>query len=156
MSDLTGRSINGKIRLHDGRVFLSEDTDDRPCKCCAFECEAELEIEVTFCGMTLNATVQIPGFTDFAEVTLPDGSYILLSAQIGCGPCGWEISIGICAYCDATQVAGSDAFTASVPFAATEETFGAGHCPESGAVDLECFSEQFGIPCVTTVTASIA
>ena len=155
MSDLTGRAINGKIRLHDGLVFLSEQTDDRPCKCCALECEAELDIEVTFCGMTLNATVQIPGILTFAQVDLPDGSYIILSAQISCGVCGWELNIGVCAYCESTQQAASDAFIASVPFADTAEATG-GYCPETGAVDLTCFGDQFGIPCVTTTTASIA
>lgn len=154
MSDLTGRSINGKIRLHDGQVFLSEDTDDLPCKCCAFECEADLEIEVTFCGMTLNATVQIPGVLPFAQVDLPDGSYIIASATISCGPCGWEVDIGVCAYCDATQQAASDGFVASIPFANNPEA-GGGYCPETGGIDLTCFGDQFGIPCVTLTTASI-
>lgn len=155
MSALVGRSIGGKIRLHEGQVFLAEHDDDRPCKCCAFECEADLTISVSFCGMTINATLEIPGVLDFGEATLPDGSYIILSAQIGCTPCGWELNLGICAYCESTQEAGSDAFTASVPFAASAEA-GGGYCPETGAVTLTCFSEQFGIPCVTTTTASIA
>lgn len=155
MSDIAGRSIDGKIRLHDGLVFFSGETDGRPCKCCAFECEAELDIQVTFCGMTLNATVQIPGVLSFAQVDLPDGSYIILSAQITCGPCGWAVDIGVCAYCDATQQAASDGFVASIPFADSPEANGS-YCPETGAIDLTCFGDQFGIPCVTTTTASIA
>jgi hypothetical protein len=155
MSALVGRSIGGKIRLHEGQVFLAEHDDDRPCKCCAFECEADLTISVSFCGMTVNATLEIPGVLDFAEATLPDGSYIILNAEISCTPCGWGLILGICAYCDSTEEFGSDAFTASVPFAASAEA-GGGYCPETGAVALTCYGEQFGIPCVTTTTASIA
>ncbi len=156
MSGLSGRSISGKIRVHEGRVFLSESTDARPCKCCAFECESELTIEVTFCGMTAVRTVPIPGILDGNQIeTLPDGSYLIVSASISCGPCGWALDIGVCAYCEATQQAASDGFTALIPFAATAEATG-GYCPESGAVDLTCFGEQFGIPCVTTTTAEIA
>lgn len=155
MSELASRSVDGKIRLQDGLVFLSQAADDRPCKCCAFQCEADLSIQVSFCGMTLNATIEIPDILSFAQEDLPDGSYIILSAQISCGPCGWELSIGICAYCESTQQAASDAFTASLPFAESPEANGT-YCPETGAIDLTCFGDQFGIPCVTTTTASIA
>lgn len=156
MSGLVGRSISGKIRLHDGRVFLADDTDSRPCKCCAFECATELTIEVTFCGMTAIRTVPIPGILDGNQIeTLPDDSYLIVSGQISCTPCGWFVDIGICGFCESTQQAASDGFTGFIPFAATAEA-GGGYCPETGAVDLTCFGEQFGIPCVTTTTAEIA
>lgn len=155
MSDLFGRSISGKIRMHGGSVFLSEETDHRPCKCCAFECEAELTVETTFCGMTVTETLPIPGILNQGQANLPDGSYLILSAEISCTACGWELLIGVCAYCDATGQAASDAFTASIPFSDTAEA-GGGYCPDFGAVDLTCFGDQFGIPCVTNTTASIA
>lgn len=128
---------------------------DRACYCCASECESELTVSVSFCGMTVAETLQIPGTLGQGIATLPDGSYLILSADISCTPCGWSVLIGVCAYCDATQEAASDSFTAFIPFAATPEADGR-YCPEAGAVDLVCFGEQFGIPCVTTPTASIA
>lgn len=155
MSALAGRSINNKIRLHNSRVFLSESNDSRPCKCCSFDCSTDLSISVSFCGMTVTATVPIPGNLDSAQANLPDGSYLIVSGSISCGPCGWALDIGVCGYCESTQEAASDGFTALIPFAATAEATG-GYCPESGAVDLTCFGEQFGIPCVTTTTAEIA
>jgi len=155
MSALVGRSIGGKIRLHEGQVFLAEHDDGRPCKCCAFECDADLTISVSFCGMTINATLEIADVPYFRQATLPDNSYIFLWAEISCTPCGWKLNLLICAYCVSTQEAGSDAFTASVPFATSAEA-GGGYCPETGAIDLTCFGDQFGIPCVTTTTASIA
>lgn len=155
MSGLAGRALNNRIRLHAGRVFLSEQTDDTPCKCCAFECVSELSIEVSFCGMTAVRAVPIPGILDGNQIeTLPDGSYLIVSAQIACGPCGWALDIGVCGYCESTQEAASDGFTALIPFAATAEA-GGGYCPEPGFVDLTCFGEQFGIPCVTNTTAEI-
>jgi hypothetical protein len=162
MPDYVGRAINGKIRIHAPDpwtlfVFMREryDQDDLPCKCCSFECGNDLLISLSFCGMTLNATVPIPGILNQAQANLPDGSYLILSAQIDCGPCGWSVLIGVCAYCEATQQAASDSFTASIPFGENPEGNGR-YCPETGAVDLVCFGEQFGIPCVTTPTASIA
>lgn len=158
MSDLTGRSISGKIRMHDGSVFLSEQTDHRPCKCCASECEAELTVEVTFCNFTATLTVPIPGTGNFNQDLDLDGpgtSYIELSVEIVCTACGWELIIGICAFCEETNVFASDGFTAFIPFAMTQEP-GGGYCPEAGAIDLTCFGDQFGIPCVTNTTASIA
>ena len=158
MSDLTGRSINGKIRLHNGLVFLSETTDDRPCKCCAFECAAEVTVEVTFCGHTQDLQVTIPG-SSFINVDLdgegPSESYINLSASISCSACGWYLEIGVCAFCEATNTYASDSFFAFIPFADTAEATG-GYCPEPGVVDLTCFGDQFGIPCITTATAEIA
>ena len=162
MPDYVGRSINSKIRVHVPDpytllVFVRErgDQDDLPCKCCSPDCSTDLSISVSFCGMTVNATVPIPGVLNQAQANLPDGSYLIVSAQIDCGPCGWSVLIGVCAYCDATQQAASDGFTAFIPFAATPEADGR-YCPETGAVDLVCFGDQFGIPCVTTPTASIA
>lgn len=129
----------------------------RACYCCAFECELELTVEVMFCGMTATATLQIPGVEPLGQglASLPDGSYLILSAQISCTPCGWDVLIGVCGYCESTQEASSDAFTAVIPFAATQAPSG-GYCPAPGQVELECFGEQFGIPCVTTTTAEIA
>jgi len=162
MSDYVGRSISGKIRVHTPdpytlQVFLQErgDTRNLPCKCCATDCDTEVSISVSFCGMTVTATVPIPGTLGFAQENLPDGSYLIVSAQISCGPCGWFFDMGVCAYCDATQQAASDAFTASIPFAATPEANGT-YCPETGAVTLTCLGDQFGIPCVTNPTVSIA
>lgn len=156
MSELTGRAINGKIRLHDGLVFLSEETDGRPCKCCAFECESEVSVSVEWCGMSVAFSLPIPGSSGFVEdPTPPPDSYLIVDAQISCTPCGWSLVIGVCAYCDETGQFASDSFTALIPFASAEEPAG-GYCPEAGAVDLVCFGDQFGIPCVTTTTASIA
>lgn len=161
MTLLKARAKDGKIRLHltatDELVFMVEDSSDtRPCKCCSFDCASELTVEVSFCGMTATETLAIPAFLDSQQVvTLPDGSYIILSAQIYCTPCGWVMEIGVCAYCDATQEAAADAFTATVPFSPTAEADGT-FCPETGAVTLECFGDQFGIPCITTTTATIA
>lgn len=126
----------------------------RACYCCAESCEAELTIEVTFCGMTAIRTVPIPGILDGNQIeTLPDDSYLIVSAQIACTPCGWELSIGVCAYCVATGQAASDAFTATIPFGGGSPS--GGYCPLNGVIELECFGEQFGIPCVTTATAEI-
>lgn len=155
---LAGRLINNRIRVHDGKVFMSEEADDRPCKCCATECAAELTIEVSFCGMTVTEPILIPGILTYPYgiATLPDGSYLIVSAEISCTACGWEVLIGVCGYCDSTGAAASDSFTAFVPFAATAEQPPNLYCPEAGAVDLVCFGQQFGIPCVVTPTATIA
>lgn len=155
MTPLVARSIDGKIRMHDGDVFFSEEDDDTPCKCCALECEEEVTITVTFCGMTAERTLPIPGILDGNQFeSLPDGSYLIVSAQISCGPCGWDLSIGVCAFCVATDQAASDGFTGVIPFADNPAP-GGGYCPKSGAVDLTCFGDQFGIPCVTNPTASV-
>ena len=155
----TLRNIGGidRIVMNDGLVWLSERDDNRPCKCCAFECEVEVAISIEFCGMSVNVTMPIPGFLDTQAniVSLPDGSYLIPSASIYCTPCGWTLAIEICAYCAETEQFASEGFTASIPFAAAEETFGAGHCPELGEVDLQCFGEQFGIPCITTTSATV-
>lgn len=150
----SARLIDGKVVLLNGLVRVGSEGDTRPCKCCAGVCDADLSIEITFCGMTLNATVAIPGVLPFAQVDLPDGSYIIASGTISCGPCGWAVDIGVCAYCEATQQAASDGFVASIPFADNPED-GGGYCPQTGGIDLTCFGDQFGIPCVTTTTAFI-
>lgn len=155
---LAARLVDNKIRLHDGKVFLSEEADDTPCKCCASECPTEVTVEVTFCGFTATLQVPIPGSASFnqdLDGAGPGESYMLVEVQIQCGPCGWPLVIAVCAFCEETNQFASDVFTALIPFAAAEEPAG-GYCPESGAVDLTCFGEQFGIPCVTTTTAEIA
>lgn len=153
---LAARLIDNKIRMHDGKVFLSEQSDDTPCKCCALECAAELTIEVAFCGMTAIRTIPIPGVLNDNQIeTLPDDSYLVVSAEIFCTACGWELLIGVCGYCASTEQYASDSFTALIPFSGTPED-GGGYCPETGNVDLTCFGAQFGIPCVTTTTAEIA
>lgn len=162
MPDYVARSVANKIRVHAPdpytfKVFMQERDDARnlPCKCCATECDTEVSISVSFCGMTVAATLPIPGILGLAQATLPDGSYLIVSAQISCTPCGWFLDMGVCAYCDATQQAASDGFTAAIPFAATPNANGT-YCPQTGAVTLTCFGEQFGIPCVTTPSVSIA
>lgn len=157
----TLRNIGGidRIVMNDGLVWLSERGDNRPCKCCAFECDDEVTITITFCGYTETFSIPIPGFGGInldLDGGGPGESYLIADAEISCGPCGWFLSISICAFCEETNVFASDGFTALIPFADEEETLGAGYCPESGAVDLECFGDQFGIPCVTVTTASIA
>lgn len=157
MSDLRGRLISGKIRLHEGLVFVSEETDDRPCKCCAEECERTVTIAVSFCGMSVEFVLQIPGTSGFIQdPNPPPDSFLLVDSQILCTACGWLLGIGVCAFCNETQQFASDTFTALIPFADSEESAGAGYCPESGAVDLVCFGEQFGIPCITTPTATVS
>lgn len=162
MPDYVGRAITDKIRVHlpdpfTLLVFLRErgDEEDLPCKCCSFDCDEELTVSVSFCGMTVTETLTIPGILNQVQVNLPDGSYLIVSAMISCVPCGWYVGIGICAYCDATGQAASDAFTGFVPFADTAEPDGK-YCPTAGAVDLTCFGDQFGLPCLTNTTASIA
>lgn len=159
------------VVVRDGDVWMVRDAfndefvrvagvgDLAVCKCCAFECQAELTISVSFCGMSATVVVPIPGILGGAEpvATLPDDSYIILGAQVSCTPCGWFVDITICAFCVETQEAASDGYTAFVPFSDTAEDEAAlFYCPAGGEVDLVCFGEQFGIPCVTTTTASIA
>lgn len=162
MTDYVGRLVDNKLRVVSPnpwtlQVFMQERDDARnlPCKCCATDCDLELSISVSFCGMTVNATLPIPGILGFAEETLPDDSYLLVSATISCGPCGWFLDIGVCGYCTETQQAASDGFTAYIPFAGTPKADGT-YCPEAEPVTLQCFSEQFGIPCVTDASAVIA
>lgn len=164
--DYVGRSIGDKIRVYlpdplTLLVFVRErgDEDDLPCKCCAEECNEEMTVSLTFCGMTVTETIPIPGMIMFpgGQANLPDGSFIILSASISCGPCGWFVDVGVCAYCDATGEFASDFFNGFVPFndtsfPANSNTF----CPESGQVTLECLGAEFGIPCVTNPTVSIA
>lgn len=164
MIDPVVRTVESKVRLHfpdinTVLVFMQDRLDPRdpPCKCCAFECGEELTVSLTFCGMTVTATIPIPGQIEFpdGQVNLPDGSFIILGASIVCDVCHWVVNVSVCAFCDATQQFASDAFEAFVPFADTPFEFNR-YCPKTGVVDLECFGDQFGIPCVTNPTASIA
>lgn len=159
---LTARIKGNAILFFENVIRMGESGDERPCQCCAGECDSEVTITCDFCGMTAEETFSIPGILitggpglPIVSASLPDGSYIILSAQISCTACGWALVIGVCAYCVSTGQASSDAFTALIPFAAAEEP-GGGYCPETGPVTLECFGLQFGIPCVTTTTATIA
>lgn len=146
----------GKVVLLGNKVRLGEDGDERPCKCCAAECESEVTVTVEWCGMSVTLTVPIPGSSGFVEdPDPPPDSSLQADALISCTGCGWELVISVCAYCAATTQFASDAFTAFIPFANSEEA-GGGYCPEPGAVELTCFGEQFGIPCITTVSATIA
>jgi hypothetical protein len=159
MTAETGRLLNNAIRIVDDgsiRVFLSAADDDTPCKCCASDCSVEVEIEVTFCGMTVAISLPVPGTSGFVEAPNPPAnSYLIVDTNISCTPCGWTLVISVCAYCDQTNQFASDGFYACIPFAEEPES-GCCFCPESGSVTLECFGEQFGIPCVTTATAAIA
>jgi hypothetical protein len=149
----------GRVLFVDDRVRAGEPDDTTLCKCCAASCESEVTVSCTFCGMTAEETFSIPGILTTGgpglpdvSASLPDGSYIILSAQISCTPCGWALLIGVCAFCVATSQFSSDGFTALIPFAGAESP---GGCPEAGPVTLECFGLQFGIPCSTTTTATI-
>lgn len=163
MFDPIARAVQDKIRVHFPDpftllVFLQEreDLQDPPCKCCAFECGEELTVSLTFCGMTVTETIPIPGQIEFpgGQAVLPDGSFIILGASIVCDVCHWVVNVSVCAYCDATQEFASDSFEAFVPFAASPYEFNR-YCPQTGVVELECFGDQFGIPCVTAPTVSI-
>lgn len=157
-----------KVVLRNGEVFmvrdsfdaltvrLASDGEESACKCCAFECEVEVTISVTFCGVTSTFTMPIPGIGNFEDPLPGEEDFLLVGADITCGPCGWYLTITICGYCEETDLFVSEGYTAEIPFASSEETPGDGYCPESGEVDLECFGDQFGIPCVTTTTATIA
>lgn len=107
--------------------------------------------------MSVTAEVDIPGFLNSFDSTviLPDGSFLIPSASIGCTTCGWSLSVEVCAYCAETNQFAGEGYTAKIPFAEDEAATG-GYCPESGAVELICFSEQFGVPCVVPVSAVIA
>ena len=157
MSGLVGRSISGKIRLHEGQVFLAEHDDDRPCKCCATSCATEVTVEVTFCDYTATLEVPIPGSANFnqdLDGAGPGESYLVIDAVITCTPCGWLLVVNVCGYCEDPYSFASDAWSALIPFAAAAES-GGGYCPEAGAVALECFGLEFGVPCVTNTTATI-
>lgn len=155
----TLRNLGGidRIVMHDGLVWLSERGDTRACKCCAFECEGEVTVSVTFCSHTTTLTIPIPGSNSVQDIFGTNSeSFINIDASISCTACGWLLSILVCAYCEDTFEIASDGFDAVIPFAESEETPGGGYCPESGEVELICFGEQFGNPCVTVTTATIA
>jgi len=154
-----------EVPLRDGKVVVLIDNggeilvrfgqsgDGVSCKCCPTECDSTLAVEVTFCGMTVSLTVPIPGSAG-QTVIKEDESFLTVDASIACTPCGWFLGITVCAFCVETNVFASDGFVAEIPFADAEEPSG-GHCPEMGPVVLECFGDQFGIPCVTAPTATI-
>lgn len=151
------RLINNAVRIVNNptRVFLSTSSGEAPCKCCASECDEEVSISVNFCEMAVDFNLPIPGFSGFVEdPDPPPDSYLIVNAEIDCTDCGWLLLISICAFCDDTNVFASDGFYAQIPFAGTPES-GCCYCPELGSVNLCCFGEQFGIPCVTTTTATV-
>lgn len=146
-------TIDDRIVMVNGMVRLDEAD---ACKCCAQSCATEVSITVEFCGMTVEITLPIPGSINGEAEIKPDiDSYLIVGAQIGCTDCGWNLEIGVCGNCFATNQFASDGFTALIPFADVEEA-GGGYCPQTGAVDLICFGLQFGFPCKSTATASIA
>jgi hypothetical protein len=163
MSDYIGRLINDKIRVYAPdpwtlQVFLQERADQRnlPCNCCATDC-GTLTVTVEWCGMTVTHVVPIPGSAgnfSIPDASLPDGSYMYVSVQISCTPCGWHVGVGMCAQCVSTNQFTGETWEALVPFSDTPEASGV-YCPELGTVDLTCFGDQFGIPCVTTATGVI-
>lgn len=138
-------------------VFLRRDDDanDIPCKCCSDSCANQMTVTVTYCGMQVTTTLNVPGMVNQAQANLEDGSYLIVSASISCGPCGWAVGVGVCGYCVATGDAASDGFDAVVPFADQPQE-GRLYCPESGAVDLKCFGAQFGVPCKTNTVVTIS
>jgi hypothetical protein len=135
-------------------VRMGDPADGVSCKCCAAECESTATVEIDFCGMSVSFEVPIPGQAE-QIASKEDESYLIAGAIISCTPCGWLLAITVCAFCVETDVFASDGFVAEIPFAAAEEPTG-GHCPEGGEVILECFGDQFGIPCVTSPTVTIA
>lgn len=124
---------------------------------CPEDCDLQVTVEVTFCNYTATLQVPIPGAASL-NVDLdgdgPSGSYLIVDASIVCGCDDWLLVIGVCAYCEETNEYASDGFTGTIQFSGNEEP-GGGYCPDLGPVTLECFGEQFGIPCKTTVTASV-
>jgi hypothetical protein len=136
-------------------VRLGTQGDGVSCSCCAEECEQTVDISVSWCGMSVDFSVPVPGFAgEIDSLPDPDESFLQVGAVISCGPCGWFLSILICAYCDETDQFVSEGFEATIPFSESLEDDGTS-CPESGEVELVCFGEQFGIPCVTVPTATI-
>jgi hypothetical protein len=163
MTTLGARLLSGnRIRaVQDGGtvvIVLSEEADSTPCKCCAPDCETTVAVAVSFCGMSINLTVPIPGSASGNTAKPePDQSFLNVDASIACGTCGWLLTITVCGYCEETNIFASDGFYATIPFSDTAEP-GSNeccYCPTVGAVDLCCFGEQFGIPCVTTATAEV-
>lgn len=153
------------IALQGGKVVMYGDKvgTEQECCCgaegcgeCAESCSATVSVRVEWCGMEVEFSLPIPGSVGFTEDPDPPDaeSYLTVSASIACGTCGWILEITVCANCAATNQFASDGFTAFIPFASTQEA-GGGYCPQSGTVELECFGEQFGIPCKTTATATI-
>lgn len=117
----------------------------------------QVVVTVTFCNHTATLQVPIPGAATLSLDLDGDGpgeSYVVIDAQMVCGCNDWILTVGVCAYCEETNEFASDGFTGTIQFSGNEEP-GGGYCPEIGPVTLECFGDQFGIPCKTTVAASV-
>lgn len=146
--------MQGEVHIEEGGSY---DEDDSFCEDACDDCEQEVAITVEWCGMSVNISLPVPGSSGFVEdLDHPPESYLIVDATISCISCGWALSIGVCAYCAETNQFASDGFTAVVPFVNVEAPPQGNYCPQSGAVTLECFGEQFGIPCKTSATASVA
>jgi hypothetical protein len=153
------------VPLRDERVVLHVDQFGNPfvrlgtegdgvsCGCCASECAQTLDVSASFCGMTVNLTVPIPGEM-FQGESLPDGSFLFMGAQVFCSPCGWVVAVFISGFCEETSEFVSADWTGLVLFSDVVEADGTS-CPRSGAVDLVCPAAEFGFPCGVTPVASI-
>lgn len=130
-----------------------------PCETvfCPEACESHVTVEVTFCNYTATLQVPIPGSASL-NIDLdddgPSSSYMIIDALIVCGCDDWLLTVSVCAYCEDTNEFASDGFSGTIQFSGNEEPNG-GYCPENGPVTLECFGDQFGIPCISTVTAIV-
>lgn len=121
------------------------------------DCDEEVTVAVEWCDMAVSFSIPVPGASGFVEaLNPPPESYMIVDATISCTNCGWALMISVCAYCAETNQFASDGFTAVIPFVDVEAPPQGNYCPQSGAVTLECFGEQFGIPCKTSATASVA
>jgi hypothetical protein len=125
-----------------------------PCETvfCPDDCDSQVLVEVEFCNLTATLQVPIPGSASLNYQDPDSDSYIIIDASMVCGCDDWLLTVSVCAYCEDTNEFASDGFTATIRFSGNEEPDG-GYCPEDGPITLECFGEQFGIPCKTTVTA---
>jgi hypothetical protein len=146
--------LQGEVELTEGGSY-----SDNQAICvleCA-ECEQEVQIAVSWCGMAVAFSIQVPGSSGFvSDPDPPENSFLIADASIACINCGWALAVSVCAYCAETNQFASDGFSAIIPFVDVEEPPSGNYCPKSGAVDLDCFGDQFGIPCRTTVTATVA
>lgn len=114
------------------------------CPPCVDDCE-ELTVTASYCDITATVTCPAPGQSESVQET--DGeNYIIVNSSITC-ECGeWCVTVSLCIVCNG--LLHGDVFYGCVT---QEET-----CPV-GDIPLECLSEQlFNIPCVATVTATLA
>lgn len=120
---------------------------DGGCDCPA-DCDPlELSVTLTYCNMTAQVVVPVPGSGNM-QVNNGD-DFLIVEASITClptPPCGWAVDVLVCYRCN--EMMNGEGFFAVVPQQANG-------CPDTGAVDLTCFGDQFGIPCATNPTASI-